>query len=724
MNIKLKYLLNKRLCTKSMRTFEGISNGRKKALDNWFLDKWAQIDNIKNSLIALEDNDHVINRYLNKIVKEYEEFCEIFILNEHGTVTVSSCDKHIGIDMSYLPNFKAGKENRKLMYGPYIDEKTLETDINGKKFFDEVTLMFSCVCKNQQGNFRILCCRVLNDDMSNVIQDEDTHIYKNSGDNYLFMVKSNRGIEPGTAISRSRFEDSTFTLGDNLKDGVNTKKWGKVKIEKHTEFEIIFKDPATNNLHQGVSNTIKNGENLDCWPGYHDYRHIIVGGKGTIITPPNCDEVWGMMCEGDIDEIYDFKGINLKIPGYIALISAVLLFGAEVIRIMIPSISIAASIFEWIIISVISVVVCNKYVRSPLIKTLDILQDIAEGEGNLTKRVNKISNDEIGEVSRWFNKFINNQMTILKRVKKSVRTTRNSIGIVSKITDEVQSGMTNIEDTVVSLLENSKEQNSVFQKTRDRFSSITASIQEMDSLILDISSIIQNTNDNSINVKESSNDVLKNMQELNLVIKKTVYAIEELQKNSKEITKVINIINDISEQTHLLSLNASIEAARAGDEGKGFSIVASEISKLANESQQATKSIDTIISLIQKQTQDTFEYAEEINSKVDVSMKKVSESIELFKNVNEDINLISKSMNSIAKITSNQSNDVSEVMNNVSIMADRVKEVTENSSSRSEESLNIVKKILTDTNKLKNATNALKYFSENMDKIISSFKLS
>ena len=54
--------------------------------------------------------------------------------------------------------------------------------------------------------------------MSNVIQDEDSHIYEDSGDNYLFMIKSNRGIKPGTAISRSRFEDNTFTLGDNLKE--------------------------------------------------------------------------------------------------------------------------------------------------------------------------------------------------------------------------------------------------------------------------------------------------------------------------------------------------------------------------------------------------------------------------------------------------------------------------------------------------------------------------
>ncbi|WP_294370886.1 methyl-accepting chemotaxis protein [uncultured Clostridium sp.] len=724
MNLKMKYLLNKKISKTSMRTFEGISNGRKKALDNWFCDKWAQVDNIKDSLLSLEDNEDIVNKYLAGLVKEYEEFCEIFILDSDGKVVLSSCITHIGLDMSYLPNFKAGKEGRQLMYGPYIDENTLDTDIKGKKFFDEVTLMFSNVCKNHQGELRILCCRVLNDDMSNVIQDEDSHIYKNSGDNYLFMVKSNRGIEPGTAISRSRFEDDTFTFGENLKDGVNTKKWGKVKIKKHTEFEIIFKDPATNSLHQGVANTIKNGENLDCWPGYPDYRHIMVGGKGTLITPPHCDEVWGMMCEGDIDEIYDFKGISLKIPGYISILCAVLLGGTEIVRSIMPDISIAVSIIDWLIISTASIIICNKYVKNPLIKTLDILQDIAEGEGNLTKRVSKMSNDEIGELSRWFNKFINNQMTMLIRIKKSFKTNKNSVGIVSEITNEVKEGMANIEGTVVSLLENSKEQNSVFQKTRDKFSHITASIQEMNSLILEISSVIQDTNDNSINANKSSDDVLKNMKDLNVVIKKTVSAIEDLQRNSKEITNVINMINDISEQTQLLALNASIEAAKAGEEGKGFSVVAQEISKLATESQQATKSVDAVINSIQRHTESAFEYAEEINSKVDISMKKVSQSMELFNVVNEDVNLISESMKSITKITENQNNDVSEVMNNVSAMADKINKTTENNSNMSEESLNIVKGILLEIRQLKNATNALEYSSENMDEMVSSFKLS
>ncbi|BCZ49407.1 hypothetical protein psyc5s11_54740 [Clostridium gelidum] len=723
MSLKIKYLLNRNLREHSEKVFEGISNGRKKALDNWFNDKWAQLDNIKNSLVALEDDNEIVYDYLVENVNKYEDFCEIFILDENGVVSVSSCKKHIGLNMSDLPNLKAGLEGRSLMYGPYIDKRTLDTDINNKNFADDVTLMFSSRCKNHSGQIRILCCRTLNDDMSNVIQDEDTHIYKDSGDNYLFMVKSNRGIKQGTAISRSRFEDNTFTLGDNLKDGIKTRSWGVVQIKEHTEFEIIFTDPATNQLHPGVANTIKNEQNLDCWPGYPDYRHIMVGGKGTLITPPNCDEVWGMMCEGDIDEIYNFQSINLKMPMAISIMSAILISINLVTTKIAPDMSIFTSLGMWFILSIFTLVISKKMVSSPLSKTINILQDIAEGEGNLTKRVKKISSDEIGELSRWFNKFINNQMSMLYRVKKSAKTTKKSVSIVSKITSDVKKGMGVIENTVVSLLENSKEQNLVFQDTKNKFSEITASIQEMDSLIIEVSGIIEGTNENSSIAQNASNEVLTNMQELESTISRTVESISTLQGYSNEISEVVNVISNISKQTQLLALNASIEAARAGESGRGFTVVAEEISKLALETGEATKSISNVIKQVQEQTQATFEYAGEINTKVSTSTGSVKSSMQSFEQVNDDVNIIASAMQSIAKITSTQSENVGDVMNNVSTMADRIEQSTENNSNKSEESLTMVKKILSEIRQLKQATEVLEYSSDNLNEMVGSFKL-
>ncbi|NRZ55979.1 hypothetical protein DFR95_004628 [Clostridium beijerinckii] len=74
MSLKLKYLLNRNLKEHSEKVFEGISNGRKKALDNWFNDKWAQLENIKNSLVALEDNDNIVCNYLIETVKKARGF--------------------------------------------------------------------------------------------------------------------------------------------------------------------------------------------------------------------------------------------------------------------------------------------------------------------------------------------------------------------------------------------------------------------------------------------------------------------------------------------------------------------------------------------------------------------------------------------------------------------------------------------------------------------------
>lgn len=724
MNLKIKYLLNRNLREHSEKVFEGISSGRKKALDNWFKDKWAQIETIKNSLVTLDEDDSVINEFLLGEVKRYEDFCEIFVLDKGGRVSVSSCTMHIGMDMNDLPNLKSGLESKSLMYGPYKDKRTLDIDHRNKKFFDDVTLMFSTGYKSRKGIRQVICCRVLNDDMSNVIQDEDTHIYKDSGDNYLFMVKSNRGIAPGTAISRSRFEDNTFTLGENLKDGVKTKRWGEVKIKEHTEFEIVFTDPATRELHQGVSNSISNGENLDCWPGYPDYRHIMVGGKGTLIMPPNSEEVWGMMCEGDIAEIYNFQSISLKIPATISLISGILIILTELFRNIIPNINIISSIVMWIVISLFSLYASKKMVVSPLSKTTKILQDIAEGEGNLTKRVRKMSSDEIGELSRWFNKFINNQMSMLSRVKKSAKTTKKSVEIVSNITNEVKNGMGVIENTVVSLLENSQDQNTVFQNTKDKFSEISASIQEMDSLILDAAGIIESTNNNASEAQSVSKEVLENMRDLTSTIKNSVEAITILQEHSKEITEVVNVITSISKQTQMLALNATIEAARAGESGRGFAVVAQEISKLALETEEATKSISEVIREVQKQNETTFKYAKEIDYKVDKSTLSVRESIDSFSNINSDINTISQAMKSISEITSTQSRNVGDVVNNVTTIADRIDASTEKSSDKSEESLAMVKNILENIINLKNATEVLEYSSENLNDMVGNFKLN
>ncbi|MDD7795283.1 methyl-accepting chemotaxis protein [Clostridium sp. 'White wine YQ'] len=723
MKLRFNYLLNRSLKSHSEMVFEGISKGRKKALENWFRDKWVQLETTMNTIKSLDEDSKEINLELEDKLKYYSDFSELLVINEAGKVVISTCQKHIGDDMSIFPNFEEGIRGNQLMYGPYNDEKTLDLNLSNKKFFDEVTLLFSIPYRNENNERRILCTRVLNDDMSNVIQDEDTHIYKDSGDNYLFMIKSDRNILPGTAISRSRFEDNTFTMGENLKDGVKTSKWGVVKINKHTEFEVIFNDPATGKLHPGIQKTMENEENLDCWPGYPDYRHIMVGGKGTIIRPPYSNEVWGMMCEGDIAEIYNFRSVNLRIPLVTSIITALFLIVSRVLTTKVGNFGVISDIATWIIITLATYFISKKIVVKPLNTTVSILHMIAEGEGDLTKRVDKLSSDEIGELSRWFNKFINNQMNMVKRVGTSAKTTKKSIKAVSELTENIKNSMKVIAGTVESLLSNTNNQNELIQNSKAQFNDISTSIKEMDELINQVTEKAIKTSKYAVEANGSSEEVLNSMEELDRIMERTLKSIDMLQKRSNEISQVISVISRISKQTQLLSLNATIEAARAGEAGKGFSIVAQEISKLASETEESTTSISEIVRNIQLETKNTSGAIEHINSSVKKSVISTKEAIKSFGLISNNITEVTKTMESISKITNSQSISVNKVDIEINKMAEVIRKNTLQGASSSEESLSLVEDILRQIIQLKQVSEIMVYSSDNLEEIVGGFKI-
>lgn len=705
-----RYKKNKQLKEHSEKVFEGIALGRKRALEEWFEDKWFHLEMVKNQILTRNYSESKLNEVLLEATMTDKEMIEVFVLDEEGVVIVSSFEGHIHLKLNDLPNLKYAKEDKRYMYGPYCDKRTLDINVE-RQFKDEVTLLFSEPYRTGE-EVHLLCARILNDDLSNVIQEEDVHIYKESGDNYLFMIKNNRGILPGTAISRSRFEDQTFTLGENLKEGIHTAFGERIQIKEHTEFEIVFNDPQTKALHQGVSQIIKNSSNCDCWPGYPDYRHILVGGKGITIIPPYSDEIWGMMCEGDIAEIYDFNSIDIKVPFYIVSITTLFMLLNAVLCIFFKGYGVIATALLSMGTFYVTYKMIHHYITEVLNETVDILYDIAEGQGELTKRVEHPPKNEVGELGKWFNKFVSNQMHMVKRIAQATKTTKKAVSKVTKTTKR-------IEGIVQVVSENAIKQNEILRHTQSELLNISDAFRKNDALVERITEKIEITSSTTAVAKEAGDFALHSMEELEFATQNAVKHMERLAFQSKAITDIISTINNISKQTSLLALNASIEAARAGEAGKGFGVVAEEIKKLANETSESTLKIEKLITDIQNLVSSTNENMIVISEKVAASSKSTMTSMESLARF-EDVACILTEIMDAMKRQNKMIKKADAKMNKMAINEENNEIIKQNDSLQL---LELTVKMDKQIKVLNEVIKGVEYSAEGLDRIVDAFKI-
>ena len=233
-----------------------------------------------------------------------------------------------------------------------------------------------------------------------------------------------------------------------------------------------------------------------------------------------------------------------------------------------------------------------KSITRPLLETVALLRDIAEGEGDLTRRVNQTTGDELGEMGKWFNIFIIKLEGLIARVAKSTRGVASSTESLFGVSHEMGVGAeeTATQANVVAA--------AAEQVTRN-LQTVAAATEEMTASIGEISK-------NASAAAGVAGRAVERMGAANITM-------SHLGKSSAEISEVIKVINSIAQQTKLLALNATIEAARAGAAGKGFAVVANEVKELANETAKATEQISQKIQAIRECTDEAVESIAEIS---------------------------------------------------------------------------------------------------------------
>jgi methyl-accepting chemotaxis protein len=252
---------------------------------------------------------------------------------------------------------------------------------------------------------------------------------------------------------------------------------------------------------------------------------------------------------------------------------------------------IGLTVFGFIFAQIIAALVTGSIVNA-IREVSAQLRELSSGDANLTVRIPKRGRDEVTELADNFNAFANKINVILKTVASSV----TSVGATSQ---EIAASSREIESTI-------KNEQSALEQ-------IVSAINDSATTVVDISKLAQNAANNVKIITKESEDADKVMK--------------DLIQNSSSITQVVKVIDEISEQTNLLALNAAIEAARAGEAGKGFAVVADEVRKLASNTSKSTKEINNVIAVLQGNIQKSQE-----------ALTKIGRSIH---GINEQVNKVS-----------------------------------------------------------------------------------
>jgi len=341
----------------------------------------------------------------------------------------------------------------------------------------------------------------------------------------------------------------------------------------------------------------------------------------------------------------------------------------------------------------------------PINLVVESLTDISEGEGDLTKRLEVVSGDELGLLSNIFNTFIEKLQQMMKEISSGITTLSSSSTELSSISDQM-SGSTN--------------------QTSEKSSAVASAAEEMTTNMASISAAMEqssvNTNSVATAVEEmhsTINEIAENAEKARGIsshavskVNDSTQTMNDLRDAANAIGQVVETITDISEQVNLLSLNATIEAARAGEAGKGFAVVANEIKDLAGQTSEASMDIKEKIEHIQDRSESTMEGISQISNVIN--------------NVNDTVVTIataveeqSASTREIAENITQVSSGIQEVNENVNQSSTVATEIAQDISHVNQSAIDIAER----SDQVKLSAQELSKLAEELNRMVGKFKV-
>ncbi len=310
-------------------------------------------------------------------------------------------------------------------------------------------------------------------------------------------------------------------------------------------------------------------------------------------------------------------------------------------------------------------------VTRPILAVASMLQNIASGEGDLTRRLDYSKGDELGTLAGWFNRFLDKLQPIISDVKSSVQDARSTADQSSAIASQTSAGMQQQFREVDQVATASQEMSATAHDVANSAAQAADAARGADAATREGLAVIDRT---TLSIEQLSSELNAAMQE-----------VEGLASSSEKIGSVLEVIRAIAEQTNLLALNAAIEAARAGEAGRGFAVVADEVRNLAKRTQDSVEEIRQVIEGLQNGTRDVVSSMHSSHKQAQGSVEQVEQAVTALRRIGDAVTVITDMNLQIASAAEEQSAVAEEINRNVA----SIRDVTETLAGQADESAQV-----------------------------------
>lgn len=331
-------------------------------------------------------------------------------------------------------------------------------------------------------------------------------------------------------------------------------------------------------------------------------------------------------------------------------------------------------------------------------------------DGDLTNQINISRKDEFGILSENINRMLGSMRELTIHVNNTSGSVADSTNRVKINSDDLNQATKEITIAIEGIADGMVNQASDTEECLDQMNVLSSKINQMYLSTEKMEKISSNTSNIVNNGIFIVDDLKGKSQDTTDITKSVIVEIESLENESKSIGNIVAVINEISDQTNLLSLNATIEAARAGEAGKGFAVVAQEVRKLAGQTLQASKQIQKIINNIELRTSKTVLTAEKAKDIVELQSDALNETINVFSNINNEVKELSETTELVfseVKEIESAKNLTLKGIADVSAVVEETAAVTEEISASANSQANSVHNLEETVKELSNDTSAL-----------------